>query len=185
MTLTQKHLRERLHYDPETGYFFWLKRPVRGGSEGTDRAWNERYAGTRAGTVQHNKRRDGSVDRCYLKIAMKQHGKVYLAHRLAWLYMTGEWPPKEIDHRDGDGLKNRWKNLRAATSTQNGANSRISSKNTTGFKGVSFNKQAGRYCANIKVRGKQKWLGSFDAPEPAHAAYLAAAEKYFGEFARG
>lgn len=176
-TLTAARLRELLHYDPETGIFTWRPRPVRVGFERNDRSWNTRYSGKPAGSV--NKRRGGDSYR-YITV----DDTSYLAHRLAWLYMTGEWPADEVDHRNLDGLNNRWGNLREATGTQNLGNTRVNSKNTTGFKGVSFLRRTGRYYAQIRIDHKSRHLGYFDTPEEAHAAYVAAAERYFGEFAR-
>lgn len=172
--LTREYLCKRLHYDPKTGVFIWLSRPVR---SYRDHGWNTKWAGRHAGSVREQ--RGGLY---YLEISIE--GRNYLAHRLAWLYMTGTFPPKGIDHEDTDGLNNRWKNLRPATQTENNANSRIRSDNTTGLKGVSFNKQTGRYTSGIRVNGKRKHLGYFDDPEEAHSVYVTAAEKYFGEFAR-
>mgnify|MGYP000223524280 CR=1 FL=1 len=162
--LTQTRLRELLHYDPKTGLFVW--RTNRRGMR----------TGVRAGYVKVFK------NVSYLNIRVD--GRHYRAGRLAFLYMTGEWPPDEIDHRDCDGLNNRWENLRAATRSQNRANSRLSSNSLTGYKGVTYHRKSCRYRAWIQVGGKGHYLGRFDTPEEAHAAYVAAAKKYFGEFAR-
>lgn len=96
--------------------------------------------------------------------------------------MTGEWPADMIDHKNRDRTDNRWENLREATRSQNNANRRASS--THGFKGATFNRRQGRWMAQTKVNGKRVYLGYYDTPEEAHAAYVAAAERYFGEFAR-
>jgi len=110
---------------------------------------------------------------------------VYL-HRLIWKLMTGEQPPPVIDHIDGDGANNRWANLRAATYAQNRGNIRRSKNNRTGFKGVwkipSGYRGLKRYGASIKIAGKNITIGRFHTAEEAHAAYCAAAKKYFGEF---
>jgi hypothetical protein len=162
--LTQARLHALLDYDPETGVFTWLV------SRGAARA------GTVAGTVW--KGRSGP----YLLIRID--GRSYRAHRLAFLYMTGEWPPDHIDHRDGEGLTNKWKNLREATNAQNGANRRAQVNNTTGCKGVHFNKSVRRYQSCIQVNGKRRHLGYFATAEEAHAAYCKAANHLFGQFAR-
>lgn len=86
------------------------------------------------------------------------------------------------DHRDGDGLNNRRKNLREATHSQNIQNQGRSRRNTTGFKGVSLCK--GRFKATIGFEGKAHYLGNFGTPEAAHAAYCAASLKLHGEFGR-
>jgi HNH endonuclease/AP2 domain len=117
----------------------------------------------------------------YRRITIK--GRIYQAHQLAWLYMTGKWCSRVIDHRDGDPSNNRWANLRRATISQNNANRRIHRNNKCGFKGVVRN-HIGRWCAAIYKDGRRYHLGSFATPEEAHAAYVAAARKLFGEFAR-
>jgi hypothetical protein len=153
--ITAEVARQNLKYDPETGEFVRL-----------------RY-GSRA----------GSIDRYgYLTIGVAR--RYYFAHRLAWLMVYGDWPSDEIDHINGDPLDNRIANLRLATRSQNLANTKASSRNTSGFKGVAFSKKAGRWQAYICKDQKQKHLGYFDSPEAAHAAYLSAAEQCFGVYAR-
>lgn len=110
-------------------------------------------------------------------------GKSFLAHRLAVFYMTGKWPPNKVDHRDTDGTNNRWTNLREATQKQNSHNSRTPRTNKSGFKGVFWSKGRRRWCAQIKLK-KNTHLGYFDSALAAHEAYVAAAQKHRGEFAR-
>lgn len=153
-SLTAARLREVLHYDPKTGVFTWLV--TRGAVT----------AGDVAGSANSN---------LYLRIAVD--GRKYQAHRLAWLYMRGEWPPHQIDHRDTDKLNNRWKNIRPATNRQNGQNKRkAQANNKSGFLGVR--RRGNKYGAAIEDNGKELWLGTFEAPEPAHAAYLEAKAKH-------
>jgi hypothetical protein len=90
----------------------------------------------------------------------------------------------EIDHIDGDGLNNRRSNMRLSTHAENMRNRRIAKNNTSGFKGVAWDKNGAKWRAKIKVDGEQIHLGQFDTPEAAHAAYVAASEKLHGEFAR-
>jgi hypothetical protein len=90
-----------------------------------------------------------------------------------------------VDHRNRDSLDNRRENLRFATHSQNGCNSRIDkSKATSQFRGVVFRKKSGRWAANIRRRGEKTWLGSFKDEIAAAKAYDAAAREYHGEFAR-
>ena len=90
---------------------------------------------------------------------------------------------EHVDHKDGNGLNNTRDNLRLATREQNMANSRKRSDNTSGFKGVCWYEQSGKWRAYIMVGGKKMHLGYFTSKEAAYAAYCTAAEKYHGEFA--
>lgn len=111
-------------------------------------------------------------------------GQPFLAHRLAWLCVHGEWPEGDLDHINGNSRDNRIANLRPCDDSQNQANRKLSSLNTSGFKGVCWNAKSGKWQAGIKVRGKSYHLGLFTDPAEAHAAYLKAAHEFFGEFAR-
>lgn len=88
------------------------------------------------------------------------------------------------DHINGDGLDNRRENIRLATTSQNIANSKLRSTNTSGYRGVSFNKAKGKYMACIEHKGKAHNLGYYNNPEEAHEAYKARAKEIFGEFAK-
>ena len=157
--LTAARLRELLNYDPETGIFYWRekRRP-------------RIKAGDRAGTF-------GVIG--YRQIIIE--GGHYTEHRLAWLYVHGEWP-SEIDHKNGVRDDNRIANLRIATRSQNVQNIAGFSTNRSGFKGVG--RHNGRWRARIAVGCRSIWLGHFKTAEDAYAAYCEAAHKYHGEFAR-
>jgi hypothetical protein len=159
--LTRARLIELLDYDAGTGIFRW--RSPRG----------PRPSASIAGIVDAQG---------YAKIVIDY--KPYLAHRLAWFCMTGEWPDGTIDHANGNRDDNRFSNLRSATYSQNQWNARTRVDNSSGLKGASFHKRAGRWMATICVNRKQHYLGLHDTPEAAHAAYCEAARKHFGEFAR-
>lgn len=90
--------------------------------------------------------------------------------------------PRQGDHRDGSRLNNRRLNLRIATRLQNSANRRLNSTSTSGFKGVCFDKRAGKWKAAISVNRKKIYLGLYQNTSDAHVAYKTAAVKYFGEF---
>ena len=160
--LTAGHLREILNYDPETGVWKWIARTARC-----------IHIGDVAGSMK---------GQGYWQIQIDGHN--YFAHRLAWLYMTDEWPTCQIDHINLDRADNHWTNLREATASQNRANIRPQINNTSGFKGVSWKKRSNWWETQIEVNGKGIYLGHFDCPAAAHFAYIVAAEKYFGEFAR-
>jgi hypothetical protein len=161
MTIEQHELKNMLSYNPETGEWIWLISPA-----------NPVPALSAAGTISKHG---------YLVIQIK--GRIYKAHRLAFLYMTGKWP-LEVDHRDCNRKNCVWSNLREATRSQNRANAGLSSKNTTGFKGVVFDKKRGRWDAKIGKDKKRMYLGSFSSAMEAHAAYCEAAKTTFGDFAR-
>jgi len=160
-TVTYERLREVLSYDSETGYFRWLKSPVYFISVG-------QVAGT-------NTRR-------YRQIGVD--GRRYGAHRLAFLFMTGEMPVLDVDHADGNGFNNKWDNLRICTVSQNLANTGRHADNSSGFKGVTWDRPRGKWQARIQVRKQKIHLGRFNSAEEAHAAYVAAAFEHFGEFHR-
>ncbi len=90
----------------------------------------------------------------------------------------------EADHISGDGLDNRRANLRVATKSQNIRNQGKQSTNTSGFKGVSFSRATGKWQASIGVDAKQRYLGVYNTPEEAHAAYARASAELHGEFGR-
>ena len=106
--------------------------------------------------------------------------RTVLLHRV----LMGEPEGLEVDHDDGDGLNNRRGNLRVATHSQNMRNSRISRRNTSGFKGVYFHKKAGKWASQIKFNGKKKYIGCFASPEEAHEAYCRASKELHGDFGR-
>lgn len=150
--LTQKRLRELLHYEPDTGVFTWIIRPTR-----------KRKAGDIA----------GYLDNGYVLIGF--NSKNYKAHRLAWLYEYGCWPSKHIDHIDGNPSNNRISNLREATQSENLQNqlkARADSK--TSLLGASRNKNRSNYRAQIMVNGKSIHLGCFKTDIEAHDAYITA-----------
>jgi hypothetical protein len=162
--LTHARLLELVHYDPETGIF--TRRPQRG-------------QGRRPGKLIKSPAPIG-----YLKGQID--GGQYLLHRLAWFYMTGRWPSKHLDHINRQRADNRFDNLREATPSQNTINGKTRCDNTSGYRGVSaHSSRSGRigYVSNIKLNGKQTYLGIFDTPEAAYAAYCKAAEIMHGEFA--
>lgn len=170
--LCQDDVVAALEYRPETGEFFWRHRPDSHFSSAAHaRRSNSFQAGRLAGG------HDGSKG--YTRIQI--FGRLYGAHQLAWLYMTGEWPD-QIDHINGDRSDNRFSNLRLATASQNNANRRGYAK--SGLKGAHFNNTRGCWESAIRVNGKRHYLGRFSTAEEAHAAYAAAAGNAFGDFAR-
>lgn len=124
----------------------------------------------------------GFVHNGYKKI--KLHGIEYRYHRVLWLLTYGEWPEFEIDHIDGDRLNNSISNLRKATPQQNCHNMSIPSHNSTGYKGVCYDKSRGKWLSGIKFDGRRINLGRFDCPELASLVYDEAARRLHGKFAK-
>ena len=172
-------VRQILDYNPDTGEFCWKARTpemfVAGkhSSQRKCRAWNAKNTGNIAGTSGG----DG-----YLQISI--NSRRYQAHRIAWLWMVGEMPRKEIDHIDCDRSNNRFANLREATHAQNNRNTPKQSNNSSGYKGVFLDRNLGKWRARIYVNGDCQYLGCFGALEDAAAAYAKAAHELHGEFAR-
>jgi hypothetical protein len=117
----------------------------------------------------------------YVKIRVEY--RPYYAHRLAWFYMTKQWPDYDIDHINTIKTDNRFVNLREATRSQNVANRSFNKNNKLGVKGVVKTK-TGRFEARIRVNGKKQFLGTFKTVEAAASVYAAKAKEAFGEFAR-
>lgn len=160
--LSIQRLRQVLSYDPETGIF----------------RWRIKYA-------QHIV--VGRVAGCTTKrgyVFINVDGTMYLAHRLAWFYVHGAWPTKDIDHINLNKADNRFCNLREAEPYQNMANTRRHKRSKSGIKGVHLCSQTGKWRANIQIRGVEKTLGRFDTIEAAANAYREAAVKAAGAFAR-
>lgn len=160
--LTADRLRELLGYDPATGKFIWRV--------------NLRGRWARKGAIAGTLRADGRRQICLDQI-------IYLTGPLAFLWMTGRRPTKLIDHINLDRDDDRWSNLREANHSQNGANSRDRPSGTP-FKGVTWDRERQKYQGRIKINYRNLFLGRFDTPQAAHAAYVAAAKQQFGEFAR-
>jgi len=159
--LTQAMLKSLLKYDPETGKF--LRKVSRGGN---GRKYSE------AGTLHHT----GYV-------CIRINGYQYRASRLAFLYMTGEWPDELVDHANRDRSDDRWRNLRECTYSENNRNASISKNSTSGVTGVSFHKLIKKWQTRIVLQGRSYHLGYFDTIKEAAAARAKAAAKYHGEFA--
>jgi hypothetical protein len=159
--ITAKRLRELLNYDPKTGIF----------------VWRVRRHGITIGAIA------GSIDRdSYRRIKIDY--KQYNASHLACLWMTGMLPPAEMDHINGIPADDRWCNLRPASHIQNLTNRRRMGNSTNPFKGIKWDSSRSKWQARITIEGRVVALGRFNTPKEAHAAYVEAAKKHFGEFFR-
>lgn len=161
--LTATYVRSILSYDPLTGILTWKRR------EDARPQWNGVFAGKPAGALHPNG---------YIIISI--NNRLYRAHRLAWLIMTGEWPLNEIDHKYRNRADNRWHMLREATHAQNAYNMKRSPK--SGFKGVILG-PAGRWHAQITYNFRNIFLGSFATKEQAAKTYDEAAKQLYGDYA--
>lgn len=153
--LTAARVRELLRYDPDTGLFTWrVDRP------------GIKKAGDAAG---HTCKKTH-----YVLIGIDR--KIYLAHRIAWLYVKGQWPSMGLDHWDTVRANNRIGNLRELGQQANSENLRKAKKNNkSGFLGVSPHRYG--WVASIHHNRKKKHLGLFKKPEDAYAAYIEAKRK--------
>ena len=151
-------MKERLNYDPETGKLTY-SRKAKGNKREGDKV--------------------GCIDRHgYIKVMFQ--GKMYFAHRIAWMLFYGAEPPELIDHINADKLDNRISNLRACTKPQNSANT-TANLSKTGLRGTVRVKN-GRFRSQIKHEGCMHYLGEHDTREAAHAAYQQASIRLHGKF---
>lgn len=158
--ISHSRLKELLSYEEETGLFRWKVRTS-----------NRIEVGRVAGTVALHG---------YIHVHID--GKLYLAHRLAWFYVNGEWPPHQVDHKDQCRSNNALSNLRLATPSQNGCNS-VARSPKSGIKGVSWSKVSGKWAARIIVSKVFHHLGLFDCKDEAAAVVAEARNRLHGEFA--
>lgn len=158
MELTQAYLKECLDYDPLTGAFTWKHRPS------CSKQRNTRFAGKEAGCTYRKKRKDG-----YTVRLIGVDYTMYLASRLAWLYMTGAWPKAQIDHINHDSADNRFANLREVDNVENHKNRPRQNNNSSGVTGVAWHKRDGCWRVHITVGGKHISGGYFKSFEEAVA----------------
>lgn len=153
-------LRNILTYDPKTGFLFWAIKSSR-----------SIKFGQRAGFIEKHG---------YERIRIC--GKTYLSHKIAWAIYYGSDCEKQIDHINGIRSDNRISNLREATANENARNRKIQKNNTSGIRGVEFNKNYLKWRASIRVDKKSIFLGQFDNPQDAAKARKDAEELYHGKF---
>lgn len=149
--LTCEVVKNLLTYDEATGDFYWKVKPS-----------GPVKAGSKAGVITP-----------YGYVMIRIFGRKYCAHRLAWLYVNGEWPSKYIDHINGQRSDNRIANLRQATKGENSQNTyKPRRNNKSKFLGVSLHKSSNKWVAQISIDYKKINLGLFETPELAHEAYV-------------
>lgn len=153
-------LNKLLNYNAETGAITWAVNRGRV------------KAGDSAGYFH---KKDGYF---YIKIRPNR----YPAHRIAWFLYHGKWPDNVIDHINGNGSDNRISNLREATVSENAHNMRRNKNNTSGYKGVCFDKVNGKWMAYVKFNGNFINLGRFTTKEDAFLAACSGRERLHKEF---
>ena len=157
--LTQKYVKELFEY--QDGELIWK----------SNRGKNQTKGKIAGSEKSHNYKR------------IRFNGRTHYAHRLIFLYHHG-YLPNMIDHINGNKFDNRIENLRECNKSTNAINSCVSSRNTSGVKGVYFDKAISKWCATLTINGKNKFIGNFDDIELAELVVKEAREKYHGEFAR-
>lgn len=157
-SLTVQRLKEVLHYDPRSGVFTWASSAGKGQPR------------SRVGQPAGRLNEDG-----YLRVGID--GVRYLAHRLAWLYMTGAWPQLMVDHKNGVKHDNRWRNLREADHSANGQNVHRA-KGGNPLPGAYWRPKRGRWEAQLRINGVHRHLGYFSTAKKAHAAYVKAKREH-------
>lgn len=146
--ITLEELKEYFFYDQVIGIFL-RKKPVANCSK--------------VGEVAGHINKKG-----YIIIKFRQ--KAYKAHRLAWFYVTGEWPKDQIDHINRDKTDNRFDNLREADNSLNVHNVGIQKNNTSGYKGVSYDPKLKMFRAYLDYRGQRYFLKLHDTALEASLA---------------
>lgn len=159
--LTRELLHELLHYNPDTGVFFWKvkRRP-------------HFNPGDEAGGID--------VRMGYVRIRI--NGTKYLAHRLVWLYVYGYFPADQVDHINGNRQDNRLVNLREATRTENARNRARRRDNSSGFTGVSFDNKSKKWQVQCSLHGRRTRIGGFTTPQEASKVYEQFIATHWGDF---
>jgi hypothetical protein len=155
--MTPEEARAWFDYDNQTGVLTWARRPARCV-----------HVGDVAGVVKSDGYR-----------AVTWRGRSYMAHRIAWAIITGDWPIGQIDHRDGKRDNNSAENIRDVDQSTNMQNQRraMASNASSGTLGVHFYRRTKRWRASIWVDGKNTYLGYFGSKDEASSAYLTAKRK--------
>lgn len=151
--LSYSEISKLLKYEPETGKLFWLPRTAdMCPSDREAKRWNARYANQEALIFSDNKGyRRGHI-----------LGRLYRAHRVAWLLHYGSWPSDQIDHINGDPADNRLTNLREVSGAENARNRSMFASNLSGVSGISWSAGYSKWRVRINGNGQTKHIGYFD-----------------------
>jgi hypothetical protein len=169
--VSAEEIRRLVGYDPETGVFVWKHREE--GTAGCSLGWNGKNAGKVAGTT---------MGLGYRMLTF--FNRKFLAHRVAWCYVHGSWPPDQIDHINMIRDDNRIVNLRLATNQLNTVNRTAQANNVCGYRGVRLHKASGLWHARITVGGREHSLGYWKTAEDASKCYRVVSRLLHGDFSR-
>ena len=158
LNITPELLRQLLRYEPDTGKLFWQSRED---GSSTSKRFNKIFAERSAGRVNSSG---------YVKLSI--NGRIFPAHRIAWMMHYGSWPDGQIDHENGCRSDNRICNIRCVTPKENSMNKKVSKKNTSGFIGVHWNAKNKKWIASISDGNKCKYIGSYKDVRDAVTARL-------------
>lgn len=165
---TPNQIRQLLHYEPDTGRFFWVERGPEwfthctpGHEDRIRSAWNAAWSGKEAGLINGYGYRQINIQRRHIG-----------GHRIAWCYVYGAWPNGQIDHINGVREDNRIANLRDVSHDANQRNMRLGRHNTSGVSGVHLCKITGRWRAEVRAFGTRHRLGRFPTLEGAQATVM-------------
>lgn len=154
--LNQEILKELIHYNPDTGIFTWKPRSIKWFKSLSHlKSFETKSSGKLSGHIKKHKR----TGKSYIEIPIL--GKIYQAHRLGFLYIVGNHPIEEIDHIDGNGLNNKWVNLREVDRFGNQKNRKLNSNNSSGYSGIYFVSD-NKYRVKINHNGEEIHLGYYD-----------------------
>lgn len=153
-SLTVEELKSQLRYEPDTGDFYRIARP--------------RGSNAPMGLITTKTTEAG-----YIRIRVL--GRKFMAHQLAYVYMTHVWPT-QVDHDNRNRSDNRWCNLSESSDVHNRKNQSLRKTNNTGMAGVIWDDKRQRYVVRVTNNYKQIWLGQFKtllaAEYARHAANL-------------
>lgn len=161
--LTAAKLRRLLSYDPISGAFYWKDGTGQRGRTG------KQPAGKRAGWISKGRRR----------IQLPGYSDAFLTSRLAWLYMTGKWPPRLIDHKNRNKSDDSWNNLELSNNSRNQLNRGLRPQNSSGVTGVSGS--GNDWLAELSVDGRRVLRKRVTTKQEAIRLRQQAEVKYLGQ----
>lgn len=172
-------LRQAFRY--ENGKLFWLVRPVEHFKDaGYAARLNTRCSGKEAGCLSTHIDKFGKEHKRW---KIRLFDILMYRYQIVWAIHNNEWlKDNEIDHENRNTIDDKIENLRRATDTNQAGNCGKRSHNTSGFKGVYFNKKRNQYFGQMTTKNGHRGTKGFDTAEQAHESYCEMGREYFGEF---